>query len=150
MCCTWVRAVDMYTGLKNSLRAALWRRAWKFCWKKLDMSQQYMCAAQKANCFLSCTKGDVASTGRELSVSLYSAPVRSHLEYCNPGLGFPAQNGCRAVAVGPEESHRDYQRAGAPLLQRKIEVLGLFCLKKAPRKPNRDPSVLEGSLSTLG
>lgn len=33
-----------------------------------------------------------------------------------PSLRPPAQVGSRAVAVGPEESHEDMQRAGAPLL----------------------------------
>ena len=46
-----------------------------------------------------------------------------------PGLGLPAQEGCRAVAAGLEEGHESDQRSGEPLLQR-LRELGLFSLEK--------------------
>ncbi|PKU47466.1 rna-directed dna polymerase from mobile element jockey-like [Limosa lapponica baueri] len=50
--------------------------------EKLNMSQQFVMAAQKANCILGCIKRSMASRSRVMNLPLYSAFVRPHLEYC--------------------------------------------------------------------
>ena len=50
--------------------------------ERFNMSQQCALAAQKVSCILDCIKRSVISRSREVILSLYSALMRPHLEYC--------------------------------------------------------------------
>ena len=102
--------------------------------KRFNMSHQYVLAAQKANHILSCTKRTATSRLREVILPLYSALVRPPPGVLCPVLVSPAQEGHGVVGEGPEEGHKDDQRAGAPPLRGHTESWGSSAWRKEVSK----------------
>lgn len=63
------------------LRSALLSKAWMMVDEKLDMSRQCVLTAWKGSGILGCTQSSTGSRSEEEILSLYSALVRSHLDY---------------------------------------------------------------------
>ena len=85
-------------------------------YEKLDMSQECLLAAQKANHILGCIKKSVASKAREVILPLCSALVRFHLKYSMQLWGSTVQERHGPVGASPEEGHKNDQRDGTSLL----------------------------------
>jgi len=60
-------------------------------------------------------KRSVVSRLREVSVLLFSALVRPHLEYLHPGMRPPAQERCRVVGACPKEAMKVIRRLSTSL-----------------------------------
>ncbi|PKU45289.1 rna-directed dna polymerase from mobile element jockey- hypothetical protein [Limosa lapponica baueri] len=84
--------------------------------EKLNMTQQYVFAAQKANHILGRIKRNITSRQREVILPLYSALMRPPFAVLHPALESSAQEEHRPAGTSPEEGHRGDQRAEEPLL----------------------------------
>ena len=87
---------------------------------KLDMSQQCVLTAQKANHILICTARSMASRLRKVILPLYSALVTSP-GVLHPNVEFPVQERHGPVGVRPEKGDKEDPRDGTPILQEQAE-----------------------------
>ena len=98
--------------------------------EKLDMSQQCMLAAQKTNCVLRCINRGVTSREKEMTVSLCSALVRPHLEYCIQAWGSQYRKDMELLERVQRRATKMIRGLEHLSYEERLRELGLFSLEK--------------------
>ena len=117
--------------------------------EKLNVRQQGVIAAGKANGILGSSSRGVASRDREVIVPLCSALVRPHLQHCVQGWS-PQHKKDRELLERGQRSHRDEQGCSTSL-QRQAEGAGLVQHgEEKLRGESLQPAVLKGAQKQEG